>query len=739
MRTGTRIAIEAGLSAAIAFALSLIVLGPLLDQLDVAWAGGDMLSTYVNTVTWSGFSYGETTQFGFPLGMDLNYFPGIDITENTFAMLVNAIAGTTFAGLNVLVVLSFPVVAALAYLVIRMTGLQGPLAIAFAVAFAVIPFHWGRALGHTYLSTLYSAVVGLALVLLIASGHWAREWSRDVRAVRVRWALVIAVMCVVIAWTGVYYAVFTLILGAAALLWRFTHRVPWRTLALDAIPLAGVAVLLVIGFLPSLLTLRADPPLAPLGDRSPIESVTNAGGLLMALLPLPQSELPYGGYYNEAVLEVLKQAPFGESTAITNFGTWVTSLALIVFLVTVLIRARRGRGTADDGNPITLGLVGYLLGVTALFLVPWGLNLLFAGVVSSQIRAWNRLLPFLLLLILVGAAVALRRSVIARRWAIALPVAIVLLGLTALDSIYPFRAAYAGSVAEGSEATQAGRDYAAAVNEVLPEDCGVLQLPFLAYPENGRVEGTNDYDHFWQSITNPGKQWSYGAVRSTDAGVWSAQLPQVPTDEQLALLRGAEFCGVHVDRRGYASATADEVLADLEERLGAPVATAFDGDWLLFDLRGIDPAPAGEAEAFLRQPFVTVDFAQVTPRETQGQSSWWWTRAPEASVTLTPTGAEAPVTAVTGAVQAPDCGAVPVTVTLASGGGETSAEVLARPGQPTPFALTLPEPSATPATLTIETTGLGCPVDGSDPETPGGERRFAKVLNVQGSTVVSGR
>ena len=467
MRTRTRIAIEAGVSAAIAFALSLIVLGPLLGQLDVAWAGGDMLSTYVNTTAWSGFSYATTTQFGFPLGMDLNYFPGIDITENTFAMVVNGVAGTTFAGLNVLVVLSFPLVAALAYLVMRMTGLQGPLAIAFAVAFAVIPFHWGRALGHTYLSTLYSAVVGLALVLLIASGHWAREWSRGGRVVRVRWALVVAVMCLVIAWTGVYYAVFTLILGAAALLWRFAHRVPWRTLALDAAPFLGVVVLLVIGFLPSLLALRADPPLAPLGDRSPIESVTNAGGLVMALLPLPQSELPYGGYYNEAVLEVLNQAPFGESTAITNFGTWVTSLALLVFLVAVLVRARRGQGVGDD-HPITLGLVGYLLGVTALFLVPWGLNLLFAGVVSSQIRAWNRLLPFLLLLLLVGAGVALRRTSIARRWAIALPVAIVLLGLTALDSVYPFRAAYAGSVGEGGEATQAGRAYATAVNAAIP-------------------------------------------------------------------------------------------------------------------------------------------------------------------------------------------------------------------------------------------------------------------------------
>ena len=41
-----------------------------------------------------------------------------------------------------------------------------------------------------------------------------------------------------------------------------------------------------------------------------------------------------------------------------------------------------------------------------LFFVPWGLNYLFADLVTTQIRAWNRLLPFLLLLFILGAAAA---------------------------------------------------------------------------------------------------------------------------------------------------------------------------------------------------------------------------------------------------------------------------------------------------------------------------------------------
>ena len=715
-RPAARIALEAAISAAIAFALSLIVFGPLLGQLDVGWAGGDMLSTYVNTNAWTGFSYGITDQFGFPLGMNLNYFPGIDITENTFALLVNAITGSTFLGVNLLVLLSFPLVAALAYLVLRMTGLQGPLAIAMAVAFACIPFHWGRALGHTYLSTLYSAVVGVALVLLVGSGWFAHYLRTGTRRQRLAFIAAVAVVVIVVAWTGVYYVAFTLILGAFVLLWRLARRVPWRALLIDATPFVGVAVLAVIGFLPALLTVRGDPPLASLGERTPIESVTYAGNLAMAILPIPQSSLPRMGYYNEAVLTAFAEAPFGESTAITNFGTWVTFLALIALVIGLILRSRRSIGVAtlDDSATrprVTVGLVVYLLVVSVLFFVPWGLNFLFADLVTAQIRAWNRLLPILLLLVLVGAATVLARTRIAERWAIAVPVALVLLGLTAVDSVYPFRAAYAGSIATAGNMTDKAREYATATNAAIPDDCGVLQLPYMAYPEHGVQRDINDYDHFWTSITNPGKQWSYGAVKNTDASVWAAQLPQAPTDEQVALLRGAGFCAIHLDTRGYISEVLAPLREDLRARFGDPVATGLSGDWELFALGDGPTATPEDAQAFLHQPWISADPEQVTVPDSALQQTWWWTLQREADFLLTPTSADWPVTSVSGAVMSPPCGPLPITLTLTAGDQRVETTVLGGPDAPTPFELRLAQPSGEPATLTVSAPGEGCPVN----------------------------
>jgi phosphoglycerol transferase len=729
MGTMTRRAIiEASIAGLIAGLLSLIVFVPILKWFATGWSGGDMLSTYVNAEVWQGFDYRVTDQFGFPLGMNLNYFPGIDITENLFAQLVTNLTGRPFLGINLLVFLTFPLVAFLSYFLVRMTGLTGVLAIAIAVTFSLIPFHWGRALGHTYLATLYSAVTGMALVLLIGSGRFEQIRTRLRGAAtkkRVVTLLLFTSLIVVTAWTGVYYAAFTLILGAAALVWRFAHGARWRALGIDSLPFAAIIVLALIGFLPGILDTRADPPLAALSERLPYESVMFAGNLAVALLPLPQSELPGLDAYNYAVVEAIAVGGWVESTAITNHGTWITTGALLVLIVGLLLRTRRGRTESPHSTRVTPTFIAYLIGAVLLFFIPWGLNYLFAGTVTAQIRAWNRFIPILLLLFLLGAAAILARTKIPQRRLVSAVIAVIVLGLTALDSTLPFRAAYAQNASEAAEITLAAENYAEQVNTQIPENCGVLQLPYMAYPEFGKVRDINDYDHFWTSITNKGKRWSYGAVKSTDASIWAAQLPELPTEEQVALLRGSGFCAIHLDLRGWISETRPVLIDNLSARFGPPAATGFDDRWLLFDIRTATAAPPTTVEAFLHQPVISEDPQTARPRESVLENFWWWVKAPQSVFTLTSTRPENPITAVRGAVAAPPCGPRPVTITVAANDQQVSTTLIANPGQPTPFELTLPSPSTSIATLDIQAPGPECRA----PDFEGA--RFVQVLNLR--------
>ena len=729
-----RTLIEIVWTAVLATAISLLALLPALQKLGSAWGSGDMLSTYVNTENWGLFGFTTGNHFGYPLGMNLNLFPSIDITQNSFAALVGWITGNPFMGINLLLFLSFPLVAVLAYCSIRLTGLRGPLAVALAVAFTMIPFHFVRGLGHTSLATMYGAVTAVILAQLIGSGrirHMLFPPKDTPTKIRITHYAILAALVITTAWSGVYYAAFGLLLMAAAWLWQLATT---RTDTLiNLIPIVAVAVVAIAGFIPSLLALQADPPYASLGERLPYESVIFAGILAIAVLAAPISRL--GGpfvTYNTEVNQAFGAAPQYENATLSNFGTWIT-MAAIVFIAFALLTRFRER----------LGLLSMLLITTLLFFIPWGANYLFAALVTPQIRAWNRLLPVLLLLIILMAATIFAnlkaRNVKITKTYPVLAIAILILGITAVESAWPFITPYRQGAQDGTQITQVSRDYTTAIDQQLPQDCGVLQLPHQVYPENGPTRDFNDYEHFWNSIIDSNKSWSYGAVKNTNAGAWLSALPEVPNSEEVDLLAQAGFCGIHLDTRAFATPAAQRILTNLTDRYGPPTVTAATNqdsgpDWFFFttdpQARTQDPATwSPELVDYFFAPAITterVDLANVSvaPRGSKGDLIWWWTITPEAVFTLHPLDPRIPLTEITGGVRIPSCqDQIEAQVTLTLGSGETLITT-ANPETTTEFSITVKEPTMAQNTLVVSTDLVGCqPADF-------GYEQYVQVINL---------
>jgi hypothetical protein len=586
----------------VSFALSLIVFGPLLDKLGKPWAAGDMLSTYVNSVNWDWWHYAVTTTYGFPEGMNLAYFPGVDVTENLFAQIVNAITGSPYVGINLLLVLSFPLVAALTYLAIRIVGLQGPLAIVLAASFSLIPYHFGRGLGHMYLATMYAGVTGVILALLIGTGQLQHRYAAASKRGRIWLTIAIAALVIVTALSGIYYAAFGLILGAAALIWRIARHDSWKTVGLAATPYLGIIIAVGLGLLPSIIALKSAPPTGSLGDRSAIESVLLAGSLAMALLPIPMSTLPFMADYNARISAAIATSPDPklENIAATNYGTWVTTACLAVMLIGLLVRMRRisrygqefyqqDKRKIQETQFGELSFITYLTIVVLLFFIPWGVNFLFSEFFTPQIRGWNRLLPILLLLFVLGAATVLARTRAAKKQLLIWPVVVIVLALTITDSVRPFRSIYRETVESITAKAADAQAYADQVNAAIPENCGILQLPYMKYPENGPLnkqgDGLGDYDHFLQPLSNPGKKWSYGAVKNTAESAWLESLPQFPMDQNFIELKEKGFCAIHIDTAGILPQEQESMTNFYNALFGEPVATGHDGEWILYALR----------------------------------------------------------------------------------------------------------------------------------------------------------
>ncbi len=609
--------LEAVGTAVLAQALFFLGLGGGLDRLRVPLGRGDMLAAYAMANTFAQGSF-RNDALGYPFGMDMRYFPTTDHLLNAVAGFVSAMTHEPFLGLNVVYALSFPATALAALWMLRIAGLRGPMAVVLSLAMTFIPFHWLR-IEHVYLATLFSAVLGVCLALLVGTGEIERRLTAPRRA---RYVIGLGLVALVIAVSGIYYAAFAVMLVAVAVLWRFAHGARWRDLLLAATPAIAVGLFTVLALAPATLYTHAHPPTQPVAGRVPVESVIYSGALALALLPAPLSKIPGFGLVNDFVTRAYQDGSAAPTSGVvlqSNSGSLFTCAAFVFMLVGIVWTARRraqGKPLLGNETGVTFGLVGTLTVVVVGFLVPWGLNFLFAFAVSPQLRAWDRLLPVLYSLFFVGAAVAWRRLGLPqtgmRVWLAAGACGVLLL----LDGIAPYRTMWGQIVAAGTAEQRAAQEYAAAVDEAVPGRCGILQLPLIQYPEVPPQQQMGPYDHLLPALVGSGKEWSFGAMKGTSASDWQESMGSGGFDPSLIpVLDEGGFCAVHVDRRGYTADQYASLTRDLRSALGAPVASGHNGDWTLYAIPGstADQAPLDDRLSEL-SPEARRFYAPLTPQ-----------------------------------------------------------------------------------------------------------------------------
>jgi len=718
-----------GLSVVVLSSAMLVLgLGGGIARLSTPLGGGDVLAAYNASRMWAAGAPFGNASLGYPFGSDSRYFPTADTLLNALGGVFTAITGDPILGTNALYALSFPLAALAALWVIRMTGLRGPMAVLASLVFTTIPFHWLRT-EHLYLATLYSAVLGVGLAMLVGSG----EVERRLRSPhRLRTVLPLVGVVAVIATSGIYYACFAILLCTVAVVYRITRGSTWRGIVASLTPVVGVAVLTGLALAPAVLYTRAHPPLEDVAVRFPFESVVYSGNLAMTIMPYPSSRLPGVRPVTDQVREFYAAAFTVPTSGVTwwgDAGSFFTDAALLFAVIGLVLCIRRAakarrlaaarvRDSADDDRTVGFGLVGLLLATAVLFFVPWGLNSVFAYFVTPQLRAWDRLVPVLLLLFVVAAAVAWRalglRMGGRRVWALAAVLGVMLV----LDSVLPYRAYFGEVVATAGGRLAAGEEYAAELNAAIPGHCAVLTLPYVEYPESAPVVQMGVYEPFWPVLTNPDKDWSYAAMKNTVASAWQEQLGNHIDARALADLEAGGFCAVHVDRNGYLPDDADGIVSDLTALLGSPVATGDGGRWLAFamptsaedgaiTLKTISEAP-DDLQTFYLPPMIERTGVAATAPETDASGQRWWLGGEPATFEIRSIEDEADFDVVSADVQAADCSARDVAVSLTSGDQSDSVMVSLDAGEAKTVSLRLDE-RVTQAVLSVTARGAVCP------------------------------
>jgi hypothetical protein len=509
----------------------------------------------------------ENSSLGAPNDLELYDYPVID--GETLNLLLFRVLGVGTSDpalvMNLFFLLTFPLVALTAYIVLRRLPVSRGIALVIALLYALLPYHFQRGEVHLFLAAYYAVPLGAYLALAVFRG--------DNLFGRRRALLTTAVMCAVIATASGsgYYVVFTVLLVAVAALLAFLVRRERATLVAGGAVVAAIAAVFLLQLAPTVVYRAVNGANDEVAKRYWFESENYSLRLTNLLLPVDGHRIDALARWKD---EYTAQIPQNEARSAT---LGVVASVGFVWLVAVAVAAAAGAG-----RRYRLGLhagLAVLTVVAVLFATTGGFSTFFA-VVWPQIRAWNRLSVFIAFFSL--AAVALLLGQLERRVRTPLFAAL-LAGLLALGVYDQTTKAYVPAYDAVEAAWEEDDAFFAGLDDRLPDDAMVVQVPYEPFPEPpqptfmGGYESAKAYLHSDDDL-----QWSWGAMKGRPED-WAEAIQGKPAAEVVTAARREGFAAILLDRAalgGVAAATEAEYRAAVGT---APVQIP-SGRYVLFEL-----------------------------------------------------------------------------------------------------------------------------------------------------------
>lgn len=539
----------------------------------------------------------QNHNLGAPFGQQLFDYPqGADDLNLLLLRVIAVFTGQLGVVINVFLLLTFPLDAVAAYAVMRRLGVARPTSVICGVLFSLLPYHFFRSDSHLFLSAYYALPLVAYLFLQILSGQalFTRRQNagRRARAWLTPRSAATAISCLIVASTGLYYAVFGLVLLAAGTVFAVIARHD-RTVVRTAL----VACIVVVGT----VAVNLAPTIvfqAAHGSNALVQHDASQGDNLALspsylVLPPARDRLAPLRQLTQRYTSVTPPQGYCEQ-CFESVGT-VGDVGLLWLLVVGLGAcvaapiASRHRGTyrhaaAGVAVCIAVGTTGGLSSLTRVF-------------VSSDIRAWNRLSVVIAFFALLSVGLALdagRRRLHGRRGTFAFGVllaAILLLGIVDQTS-----STWAPSYRRDARQYRSDAQFVAGVAHTLPRGSEVFEMPYVPFPEGYQpflASGqTIPYSHAINFEYEPTREylqagelrWSYGATKGR-AGDWAAQLAAKPVHIGIAAAATAGFGGVVVDLRGYPGSLQAQVKSAMSGLLNRAPSVSLDRQLLFYDLR----------------------------------------------------------------------------------------------------------------------------------------------------------
>jgi hypothetical protein len=541
---------------------------------------------------------------GAPFGQQLYDYPQGADNLNLFTLkLIGLVSPHPGVVINVFLFVTFVLDGAAACLVLRRLGVSPLVSIVCAVLFALLPYHFFRSDSHLFLSSYWSLPLTAYLFIAVLDDRplfTRRSSGGRLHRLLTPASVATVLMCLVIASTGLYYAVFGLVMIAAALLLKLLSRRRLAPLLPGLAAFALVLVVLIANLAPTAVYHAQHG-----GNSAEVHSASQGDSLAMSasylgLPPLHDRIAPLR-HLTEHYANVTPPHGYCEQCYET-VGT-IADVGLIWLLVVAL------------GSLVGAAFVARVarlhrwsaLGVTVVLAisVTGGVSSLTRVFVSNDIRAWNRMSVLIAFFALLTVGLLLDRLLTRirahgardRRLARLGPwpgvlVVIAVLAFGVADQTSRF---FVPNYAKDAAAYHSDAALDTTIERTLGPGADVMEFPYVPYPEGyqpymspSQTLPFSDVTNFEYELGRPyiqshGLSFSYGAMKGR-ATNWAAQLASKPLAASVIGVTAAGFQGLTLDSDGYPGA-GPAVVTTMRRLLGVAPHYSPDHTFLFYDLR----------------------------------------------------------------------------------------------------------------------------------------------------------
>jgi phosphoglycerol transferase len=514
---------------------------------------------------------------GAPWGSDLYDFPLADDVHFMAIRLLAPLVTTPARLFNVYFLLQFPLIACAAFAVLRRLGIHSALALVASILFAFLPFHLFRGRSHIFLASYY--LVPFQILLAIRLGQGPERETRRPAWRRVMDFFALLLLCFLVAGAGIYYAFFGSILFLLAGLHALLQGRGWTSLAKAVLLCLFTCVAVLVHLFPQISYVYEHGVNRDALQRAPSEA--EVLGLKLAHLLLP-----INGHRSEVFRE-LKSRYLAKGVLNNENGD--SSLGLLGSAAFVLLLAHllRRKESSPDPHRSTLDVLAMLNLGAILIGTIGGFGVLFSLLVTSWIRAYNRISVFIAFFAFAGAALAL--DPIIRRLA---NLRFGMIGIVfGLFTVLAFGIWDQTSPNMAPDYQALAANHASDLNFVrelesdLTPGALVFQIPYIAYPEAMSFGACRSYDHLKPYLISNSLRWSFGAFRGGPADSFVHMLSSMQPERMLRSLVLVGYEGLLIDRYGYAD-RGKRLEHELDGLLCDSPTISADGRWVFYPLDG---------------------------------------------------------------------------------------------------------------------------------------------------------